>query len=100
VADEAEERGGLLGMDKTQYLLPADASRIAGKGLTRLPFLLGECWAACVQQIREGVEKSRFPDLVSEPGRIFDVLLFMQADSKSPVLLSCQPPTRSWHSFA
>jgi hypothetical protein len=94
------QRGGLLGMDKTQYLLPADASGVVGKQLTRLPFLLGECWTACARQLREGVDKSRFPDLVSEPGRIFDVLLFMQADWKIPVLLSCQPPTRGWYTFA
>jgi hypothetical protein len=91
------ERGGFLGMKKTQYLLPADADHADGKKITRLPFLLGQCWATHVQQLQEGIAKSDFPQLRQEPGRVFDILLFMQGDKHNPILIACVPQDRDWY---
>lgn len=94
------QRGGFLGMDKTQYLLPTDATRADGKKIARLPFLLCECWAACTWQLHKGIENSKYRELLGEPGRVFDVLLFMQANKKNPVLVTYDPPGQSWYDWA
>ena len=93
------ERGDFPGMNRTQYLLPADAAHADGKKITRLPFLLGECWTTCTQQLQEGLANSSFPGLREEPGRVFDILLFMQGDKhkRNPILVTCDPPDRDWY---
>ena len=90
------QRGGFRGMKKTQYLLP-DSNDADGRKITRLPFLLGECWTAFTQSLQEGVANTPCRMLVDEPGRVFDVLLFMQASDKYPVLVTLDPPTVGWH---
>jgi len=91
------DRGDFSGMNRTQYLLPADAAHADGKKITRLPFLLGQCWTTYTQQLQDGISNSRFPDLKEEPGRVFDILLFTQANKDSPVLVACDPPDRNWY---
>lgn len=91
------QRGGFLGMNKTQYMLLDDAAHADGKKISRLPFLLGQCWTTCEQQLQEGIIKSTFPDLREEPGRVFDVLLFVQADKRNHILVTCDPPDRDWY---
>lgn len=93
------QRGNFSGMDKTQYLLRDDAAHADTKKISRLPFLLGQCWTTCEQQLQEGVAKSTFPELRQEPGRVFDVLLFMQGDKQkhNPILVTCDPPDRDWY---
>jgi len=86
------QRGGFRGMNKTQFFLPKDTNCTDGKKVARLPFLLGECWASCAPQLRQGIENSRFSTLFEEPGRVFDVLLFMQAGKEKPVLVTWDPP--------
>jgi len=93
------QRGGFSGMNKTQYLLPASAVHSDGKKISGLPFLLGQCWAMCASQIREGISKSSFPELIQEPGRVFDVLLFMQADKRNTITVTCEPANRVWYDF-
>jgi hypothetical protein len=91
------QRSGLSGINRTQYLLRDDPAHADGKKITRLPFLLGQCWTTCAQQLREGVAKSNFPDLTEDPGRVFDILLFMQAGKDSPILVTCDPPDMDWY---
>lgn len=91
------QRGGFLGMTKRQYLLPPDASHADGKKMSRLPFLLGECWTEVTEKLREGISNSAFAKLVDEPGRVFDVLLFMQGSQRRPVLITLDPPSRGWY---
>jgi len=91
------QRGWFLGMNRTQYLLPDNADHADAKRIARLAFLLGECWTTCAQQLQEGISKSSFPGLRQEPGRVFDVLLFMQADQENPVLVNCDPPGQRWY---
>ena len=43
------QNGGFRGMNKTQFELPTDADCADGKKVTRLPFLLGDCWATCIR---------------------------------------------------
>jgi hypothetical protein len=43
------------------------------------------------------VAKSNFPDLRRDPGRVFDILLFMQADKDSPILVTCDAPDIDWY---
>jgi len=91
------KRGGFSGMNKTQYLLPDDAAHADGKKITRLPFLLGQCWTTCAQPLQEGLASSSFPGLREEPGRVFDILLFMQGDEANPILVTCDPPDGDWY---
>jgi hypothetical protein len=93
------KRAGLRGMDKTRYLLPRDSSRADGQKIAQLPFLLGECWKACTDQIYEGIRKSKRSNLGAEPGRFFDVLLFMQGGESNSVVLRSDPPIARWYSL-
>lgn len=69
---------GFIGMAATQFSMPRDLSTANGKKVTRLPFILGHCWAQCGAVLRDGIQNSKHAHLVDEPGRVFDVLLFMQ----------------------
>jgi len=89
------QRGGFAGMEKEQYLLPSDSSRADGKKITRLPFLLGRCWSDFATRLLEGLGNSPAPELVNEPGRVFDVLLFRQ--STASVLVKLEPRTAGWY---
>ena len=75
-----------VGGGRTQFYLPADAGGADAKKLTRLPFVLGQCWVECSTQLLGGIERSHFGLLLQDPGRAFDVLLFMQGKWKSPLL--------------
>jgi hypothetical protein len=90
------QRAGFIGMNKTQFVLPGNANCADGKKIARLPFLLGECWHAYSPQINAGIATSRYTGLLDEPGRFFDVLLFMQGDTRNPVLVSYHGP-RTWY---
>jgi len=93
------ERGGFLGMDKTQFLLPTDAAGAGGKKIAGLPFLLGTCWMSCSSVLRNGINSSNHPELLDEPGRVFDILFFMQGNSTEPISVICDPPCREWYIF-
>ena len=77
---------GFSGVDRTQFLLPSDISSADGLKLTRLPFILGQCYANNKNIFQWAASQSRYPSLTEHPGRIFDVLLFVQAQLKAPVL--------------
>jgi hypothetical protein len=89
---------GFEGVHKTQYLLPSDGSTSAdAKKLTRFPFILGNCWAEHTDVLNEGAQKSCYPRLVKEPGRLFDILFFMQ-ERDTPQILRFHPAEhRLWY---
>jgi hypothetical protein len=70
-----------------QQLLPQNTHQAGGRRICYLPFQLGQCWELNREILLEGVRKSRHPGLESAPGRVFDVLLFMQAQSKRKMIL-------------
>lgn len=84
---------GFKGMNakRTQYLLPSprSAEDADAKKLTRLPFLLGHCWATFSQVLRDGIRRSGYPQLANEPGRVFDILFFRQGKTKKKLLTLC-----------
>jgi len=89
-------RGGFSGMSNTRYLLPTGTAGAAWMKISRLPFLLGECWRTCATRMRSEIRHTRHRILVVEPGRLFDVLLFMQADPRNPVVLTYHGK-RDWY---
>ncbi|MDP9531238.1 hypothetical protein Q7L38_01545 [Pseudomonas protegens] len=74
------KHAGFRGFSSTQYLLPSDTLKAAGQKLCRLPFSLGHCWGQNKELLIKAVQKSDHPALQVEPGRVFDILLFMQQD--------------------
>jgi hypothetical protein len=89
-------RGGFAGMKKTQFLLPGNTETSDWRKMVRLPFLLAECWHAHLRHISDGISQSNHISLIDEPGRFFDILLFMQSRPASPVLVRYQGPER-WY---
>ncbi|SFB02369.1 hypothetical protein SAMN04515620_11312 [Collimonas sp. OK607] len=81
------QRGGFIGMNKTQHLLPRNALYAGGMKVARLPFLLGQCWSAYAAQFAAGLSGSNHRALSVEPGRVFDVLFFMQGNPQQPILI-------------
>ena len=93
-------RAELKGVDKTQFFLPTEMHGADAKKLTRLPFILGQCWADYNVQLQEGIRQSKVNALLQEPGRIFDILFFMQAKEGQLPLLSLDPGRDSWYELA
>jgi len=88
---------GLKGVNKTQFLLPEDMRGSDAKKLTRLPFLLGQCWADYSAQFQDGARQANAAALIQEPGRIFDILLFMQARKEKLPLLIFDAGRQPWY---
>jgi len=82
------QRGGFGGMSSTRYPLPSSTAGAGWMKISRLPFLFGECWRTYAPRIRTEIWRSRHRILVVEPGRLFDVLLFMQGDPRNPVVVT------------
>lgn len=74
------QHAGFQGFSSSRYLLPSDTQKAAGQKLCRLPFSLGQCWEQNKELLTKAVLKSDHPALQFEPGRVFDILLFMQQD--------------------
>ncbi len=87
---------GFSGMAATQFSMPLDLSKANGKKVTRLPFLLGHCWAQFGAVLRGGIQNSAHAYLADEPGRVFDVLLFMQGGDGRQ-LFRFQPGPTAWY---
>lgn len=90
---------GFRGVDKRQFLIPKNIGSTDAKKLTRLPFILGQCWRECCEQIRGGIQQSEFKQLSQDAGRVFDVLLFMQAGKslQTPTLLKLELEREPWY---
>lgn len=71
-------RAGFAGVNKTQFLLPSTSDSSDAMKITRLPFVLGHCWSAFRDVFGEGICGSNYPELIDEPGRVFDIPFFMQ----------------------
>lgn len=80
-------RAGMEGMGGTQFLLPTDASRPLGQRICHLPFWVGHCWQTHHSEIQNAIAQSDHLTLSTEPGRVFDILLFMQKDQQRTRLL-------------
>ena len=83
-------RSGMKGVSGTQFLLPADSSRALGQRVCRLPFSVASCWNHNQHLLQEAISQSNHPALCSEPGRVFDILFFMQQDLRRPQTLTFQ----------
>jgi hypothetical protein len=92
------ENAGFKGVKKTQYLLPENGSSNADvKKITRLPFILGNCWREYRSVLSKGIQQSRHPNLDREPGRLFDILFFTQENPEKKNLLFDSSGNRLWY---
>lgn len=87
---------GFAGTNATRFLLPQTSKNIEALKLTRLPFYLADCFSKHSALLDSAIKASRYPALVSEPGRVFDVLLFMQG-STGKTLLTLNPTASDWY---
>lgn len=94
-------RGGVKGVNATQFLLPPDAKCVEGAKITRLPFYLGDLWEREQDRLNKAIKASNYPQLVHHRGRVFDVLFFMQARTESPIYIKADYETdksaRDWY---
>ncbi len=89
-------RAGFSGFEKTQFRLPDDARTADGMKITGLLFVIGRCFKAHRSRLLAGVRASRYPQLGSETGRLFDVLLFMSGREK-PSCFRMAPRVARWY---
>ena len=99
-AFDSQVRGGLAaagfrGFSNTRMLLPRNDPFPNAERITRLPFVLGQCWNDFKEVLRDSLLESQHPNLADEPGRVFDVLLFMQG-AGSHQLLECVGDNMRW----
>jgi hypothetical protein len=89
---DSQVRGGLTQAGKPgftgQQLLPWNTQQAAGRRICELPFYLGHCWSLNQEVFMEGISKSRHKDLQDTPGRVFDILLFMQNRPDQKLILA------------
>lgn len=90
---KGSSHGNFAGMNRTRYLMPQDPNGPHGKKISRLPFLLGNCWMRHINILRSAIAASRYPQLMTEPGCVFDVLFLMQASSAPIVSYQTSPGT-------
>jgi hypothetical protein len=91
---------GLGGFGAPQ-MLPPTPHPANGQKITRLPFLLGECWNSHLDVLTEGIGNSYHPELFGEPGRIFDILLFVQGRRNNPIrTVEFEGDRDNWYTFA
>lgn len=79
---DSQVRGGLTRAGKAgftgQQRLPWNTQQAAGRRICELPFYLGHCWGLNREVFIEGILGSHHKGLRETPGRVFDILLFMQ----------------------
>lgn len=79
---DSQVRGGLTRAGKAgftgQQLLPRNVQQGAGRRICELPFYLGHCWSLHREVFVKGILESNHKGLQDTPGRVFDILLFMQ----------------------
>lgn len=75
-------KAGFTGINKTQYFLPNNNLKNADYlKVVKLPVFLSECFVRYRELLDEAVEQSSYKQLINYPGRLLDVLLFMQGAS-------------------
>ncbi|KAF7599982.1 hypothetical protein BGI27_05180 [Candidatus Dactylopiibacterium carminicum] len=92
------DNAGFMGMNATQFLLPEDSAGANARKISRLPFYLGNCYTQYRELLKGAVARSPQPRLTRDPGRLFDVLFFMQGRKDSARLLSFEPESR-WYAL-
>lgn len=74
---------GASGFATTSYQLEA-SGEVSMQRIQSLPVDLSGSWT---QTLQDAVTASQFPELNEYPGRVFDVLFFMQGKEASPLLI-------------
>lgn len=87
---------GFAGTSATQFLMPTGVGSVEARKITRLPFYLGECFAANAALLTGAATASLYPWLATEPGRLFDIMLFMQG-AAAHRLLQLTPNVHDWY---
>ena len=80
-------RAGFKGLAGNRHLLPRQVNTPIAKKTAALPYWLGQCWKSHMAAFQTAAKASDYPELADEPGRLFDVLLFAQCDTATPLLL-------------
>jgi hypothetical protein len=93
------DHAGITGVNTTQFLLPKTTTDLEGKKITRLPYLLAACYSnpECRAVIDAAAQESKYKCLATEVGRIFDVLLFMQAAGQRRLLAFTPNNAAKWY---
>ena len=78
------------------FLLPDKHDSTAFQKISSLPFYLGDCYTKNKNTFDTAIRESNYPELISDPGRLFDILFFMQG-SKQQCILSCSGVSRGWY---
>lgn len=73
---------GFMGMT-TRFSMPLERDKANDKKIRMLPFYLGQCWAQYEDMLNCCIRKSKHKYLLDEPGRVFDVLFFMQGSGRA-----------------
>ena len=91
---DSQVRGGLTRAGKVGFigrqLLPKNVHQAAGRRICNLPFYLGHCWRLNREAFVKGIDESRHRGLQDTPGRVFDILLFMQNKASRNQILTFQ----------
>lgn len=92
------KKAGISGVGSAQFLMPTSLISIESRKLTRLPFILGECFFEKNnnQLLMNAINASNYRGLAKEPGRLFDILFFMQG-LHGEMLLGFKPTVRHWY---
>lgn len=90
-------RGGYQGFSSTQFILPKSTYSSNSKKITSMPYILGQCWNDYHGICTEAIRKSNYPSLLEEPARVFDILLFMQANNNWPIMLEHSGGNGAWY---
>jgi hypothetical protein len=81
------KKAGVKGVAGTQALMPQTPACAAARRICELPFVLGEVWLSSQEQIQKALQLAKRAELMQEPGRFFDMLLFVQGEEHAPSLL-------------
>jgi len=77
-------------------LLPDQDDSTAFQKISSLPFYLGDCYTKNKDTFDTAIRESNYPELISDPGRLFDILFFMQG-SKQHRIFSCSGVSTRWY---
>lgn len=96
---DSQVRAGLTRAGKAgftgQQLFPMNSQQAAGRRICELPFYLGHCWTLHREVFVKGVLESKHKGLQDTPGRVFDILLFMQNQATRNQILAFKAE-REW----
>ena len=81
------KRAGKTGFNNPHHL-PTNTKSAGDRRICELPFYLGNCWSLHREEFLKGIEESCRKELKAAPGRVFDILLFMQSDPSRKLILT------------